>query len=36
MQIRRKFSREYKQEAVHLAQQSDVPLWQIAHNLEIL
>lgn len=35
MQKRRKYSREYKQEAVHLVQQSDISLAQIASNLGI-
>lgn len=35
MQQRRKYSREYKLEAVQLVQQSDTPLTQIAVNLGI-
>ena len=35
MQKRRKYSREYKQEAVRLVQQSDIPVTQIASNLGI-
>lgn len=35
MQKRRKYSREYKLEAVQLAQQSDIPLSQVAQNLGI-
>ena len=35
MQKRRKYSQEYKQEAVQLVQQSDVPLAQVAKNLGI-
>lgn len=35
MQKRRKYSREYKLEAVRLVQQSDSPLSQVAHNLGI-
>jgi len=35
MQQRRKYSREYKLEAVQLVQQSDIPLTQIAVNLGI-
>ena len=35
MQKRRKYSREYKLEAVQLAKQSDITLTQVAHNLGI-
>lgn len=35
MQTRRKYSQEYKQEAVQLVQQSDVSLAQVASNLGI-
>ncbi len=35
MQIRRKYSQEYKQEAVHLVQQADIPSAQVAKNLGI-
>jgi len=35
MQKRRKYSQEYKQEAVRLVQQSNVPLAQVAANLGI-
>ncbi len=35
MQKRRKYSREYKLEAVQLAKQSDISLTQVAHNLGI-
>jgi transposase len=35
MQKCRKYSQEYKQEAVQLARQSDIPLAQVAHNLGI-
>jgi transposase len=35
MQKRRKYSQEYKQEAVQLVQQSDIPLAQVAKNLGI-
>ena len=35
MQKRRKYSQEYKQEAVKLVQQSNVPLAQVATNLGI-
>ena len=35
MQQRRKYSREYKLEAVQLVQQSDIPLSQVATNLGI-
>ena len=35
MQKRRKYSREYKLEAVRLAKQSDIPLSQVARNLGI-
>jgi transposase len=35
MQKRRKYSREYKQEAVQLAQQSDKSINQVAHDLGI-
>jgi transposase len=32
MQMRRKYSQEYRQEAVQLVKQSDIPLAQIAGN----
>jgi len=35
MQKRRKYSQEYKQEAVQLVQQSNIPLAQVAKNLGI-
>ena len=35
MQKRRKYSQEYKQEAVQLVQQSNIPLAQVATNLGI-
>lgn len=35
MQQRRKYSKEYKLEAVRLVQQSDIPLSQVANNLGI-
>jgi len=35
MHIRRKYSQEYKQEAVQLVRQSDIPLAQVATNLGI-
>ena len=35
MHKRRKYSQEYKQEAVHLVQHSDIPLAQVATNLGI-
>lgn len=35
MHKRRKYSQEYKQEAVQLVQQSDIPLAQVAINLGI-
>lgn len=35
MHIRRKYSQEYKQEAVQLVRQSDIPLAQAATNLGI-
>lgn len=35
MQKRRKYSREYKIEAVQLVEQSDIPLTQVARNLGI-
>lgn len=35
MQKRRKYSQEYKQEAVQLVQQSNIPLAQVAKNMGI-
>lgn len=35
MQKRRKYSREYKIEAVQLAEQAEIPLTQVARNLGI-
>ena len=35
MHKRRKYSQEYKQEAIQLARQSDIPLAQVAKNLGI-
>ena len=36
MHKRRKYSQEYKQEAVQLARQSEIPLAQVAKNLVML